>query len=168
MQIKEDLLHRFLFEDLHARGELVQLSDTIRKIVEPHQYPAGVQALLSELVIVTSLLTATLKIQGEIAVQLQGDGPARYLAVNANQDQVLRGVAKVPDNCDEIGLKGIVGEGNMIITIRPDKGEPYQGIVKLEQDTLADCIAHYFEHQNKYQLKFGCIQTLLLIKRQEP
>ena len=27
----------------------------------------------------------------------------------------------------------------------PSKGEPYQGIVKLEHDTLAECIAHYFE-----------------------
>ena len=33
----------------------------------------------------------------------------------------------------------------MVITIRPKKGEAYQGIVALEKDTLADCLAHYFE-----------------------
>ena len=32
----------------------------------------------------------------------------------------------------------------MVITIRPDKGEAYQGIVALEQPTLAECLSHYF------------------------
>jgi molecular chaperone Hsp33 len=33
----------------------------------------------------------------------------------------------------------------MVITIRPEKGEPYQGVVALDKDNLADCLAHYFE-----------------------
>jgi molecular chaperone Hsp33 len=46
---------------------------------------------------------------------------------------------------DATKLKDLIGKGNMVITIRPSNGEPYQGVVALEQDTLAGCLAHYFE-----------------------
>lgn len=140
-----DKLNRYLFDNMHARGELVQLSKTYQDIVNAHQYPEGVKALLGELITVTSLLTATLKLEGEIAVQLQGDGPVDYFAVNANHQQEIRGIAKVSQPTNATGLKALVGKGNMIITIRPKKGEPYQGVVALERDTLAECLAHYFE-----------------------
>ncbi|MDO6425699.1 Hsp33 family molecular chaperone HslO [Thalassotalea sp. 1_MG-2023] len=140
-----DELNRYLFDDLHVRGELVQLSTTYQNIINGHNYPEGVKKLLGELIAVTSLLTATLKIEGEIAVQLQGDGPADYFAVNANHNQEIRAIAKVNESATGSDLNDLVGKGNMIITIRPDVGEAYQGVVALEHDNLADCIAHYFE-----------------------
>ncbi|WP_286272999.1 Hsp33 family molecular chaperone HslO [Thalassotalea hakodatensis] len=140
-----DELNRYLFDDLHVRGELVQLSTTYQHIINGHNYPEGVKKLLGELIAVTSLLTATLKIEGEIAVQLQGDGPADYFAVNANHNQEIRAIAKVNESATGSGLNDLVGKGNMIITIRPEVGEAYQGVVALEHDALADCIAHYFE-----------------------
>ncbi|WP_286235859.1 Hsp33 family molecular chaperone HslO [Thalassotalea sediminis] len=140
-----DELNRYLFDDLHVRGELVQISTTYQNIIKGHNYPDGVKKLLGELIAVTSLLTATLKIEGEIAVQLQGDGPADYFAVNANHNQEIRAIAKVSETASGSGLRDLVGKGNMIITIRPEVGEAYQGVVALEHDNLADCIAHYFE-----------------------
>lgn len=145
MTFPSDQLNRYLFDDLHVRGELVQLSQTYQDITRAHNYPEGVKSLLGELITVTSLLTATLKLEGEIAVQLQGDGPVDYFAVNANHQQEIRGIAKVDQHTQAKGLKALVGKGNMIITIRPNKGEPYQGIVALEHDTLAECLAHYFD-----------------------
>ncbi|GLX78908.1 33 kDa chaperonin [Thalassotalea insulae] len=145
MSTQPDILHRYLFDDLHVRGELVQLSDTYQKIIQAHEYPAGVRQLLGELVAATCLLTATLKFEGEIAVQLQGDGPIGYLAVNGNHLQQMRGIAKLTEQTNKTGLRELVGNGNMVITIRPSKGEPYQGVVALEKATLAQCLAHYFE-----------------------
>ncbi len=143
--MQKDTLNRYLFDNLHARGELVNLSQTYQDIVAPHNYPQGVKQLLGELVAATCLLTATLKFEGEIAVQLQGDGPIGYLAVNGNNLQEMRGIARMASETDATALKDLIGKGNMIITIRPTDGEPYQGVVALEQDTLADCLAHYFE-----------------------
>ena len=143
--MQKDTLNRYLFDNLHARGELVNLSQTYQDIVTPHNYPQGVKQLLGELVAATCLLTATLKFEGEIAVQLQGDGPIGYLAVNGNNLQEMRGIARMASETDATALKDLIGKGNMIITIRPTDGEPYQGVVALEQDTLADCLAHYFE-----------------------
>lgn len=145
MTQKTDVLNRYLFDNLHVRGELVQLDATYKNIIAKHSYPLGVRQLLGELLAVTSLLTATLKLEGEISVQLQGDGPADYFAVNADHNQALRGIAKVSNDTNASGLKNLVGKGNMIITIRPNIGEAYQGIVALEYDTLAECLAHYFE-----------------------
>lgn len=145
MTTQTDVLNRYLFDDMHVRGELVQLSKTYKDIIALHDYPQGVSELLGELVAATCLLTATLKFEGEIAVQLQGDGSIGYLAVNGNNNQEMRAIARLADDATGSGLKELVGKGTMVITIRPDKGEPYQGVVALEKDTLAECLAHYFE-----------------------
>lgn len=145
MSTQSDILHRYLFDNLHVRGELVQLSKTYQNIISAHNYPAGVKQLLGELVAATSLLTATLKLEGEIAVQLQGDGPIGYLAVNGSHDQKLRGIAKLKQETNGTGLNELIGKGSMVITIRPKQGEAYQGVVALEKETLAECLSHYFE-----------------------
>ena len=143
--MQTDILNRYLFDNLHARGELVNLSQTFQEIVAPHNYPSGVKNLLGELVAATCLLTATLKFEGEIAVQLQGDGPIGYMAVNGNNLQEMRGIARMSSETDATSLQDLIGKGNMVITIRPKNGEPYQGVVALEEETLAECLAHYFE-----------------------
>lgn len=145
MTSKADELNRYLFDNLHARGELVQLNDTYQAIIANHNYPEGVQELLGELVAATCLLTATIKFEGEIALQLQGDGPIGYIAVNGNNKQEMRAIAKVTEPTEAKGLVNLVGRGNMVITIRPAQGEAYQGVVAIEHDTVAECLAHYFE-----------------------
>ena len=145
MTIKNDILHRYLFDGMHVRGELVQVKNAFQTMVANHNYPQGVKNLLGEVMAATSLLTATIKFEGEITVQLQGDGPIGYLAVNGNHQQQMRGLAKLKHTTEATTLKDLIGKGNMVITIQPSQGDPYQGIVALEHDTFAECIAHYFE-----------------------
>ena len=143
-----DTLNRYLFDDRHVRGELVQLSQSYQSIIRNHNYPVGVRLLLGELLAATCLLTATLKFEGEITVQLQGDGPVGYMSVNGDNNQKLRGIAKIVEaeeaNSAET-LHELMGKGNMIITIKPNQGEAYQGVVALDQPTLAQCFSQYFE-----------------------
>lgn len=140
-----DTLNRFLFDNHPVRGEITCLQDTYQAILDNHAYPVAVQKLLGELLVVTSLLTATLKFEGDIAVQLQGDGPLTLAVVNGNNNQELRGVARVDgDIADNAPLKEIVKNGYIVITITPKKGERYQGIVGLEKETLIGCIENYF------------------------
>lgn len=143
---KTDQLNRYLFDGMHARGELVQLSKSYQAIISNHNYPIAVRLLLGELLAATCLLTATLKFEGEITVQLQGDGPIGYMSVNGDNNQKMRGIAKQAEVITtETTLLELIGKGTMVITIRPTQGEPYQGVVALEQETLAQCLAHYFE-----------------------
>ncbi|EKS7814480.1 Hsp33 family molecular chaperone HslO [Edwardsiella piscicida] len=140
-----DQLHRYLFDNLAVRGELVNASATYARILENHDYPAAVRALLGELLVATSLLTATLKFDGDITVQLQGDGPLTLAVINGNHHQEMRGVARLQgDIADGSSLKHMLGNGVMVITITPKEGERYQGVVALEGDTLASCLEAYF------------------------
>lgn len=138
-------LNRYLFNEAHARGELVQLNSSFQEVLKKHNYPSAVETLLGELLSATCLLTATLKFEGDITVQLQGDGPLGYMSVNGNHQQQMRGIAKLRQNTDAQSFNALVGKGTMIITIRPKVGEAYQGVVALEQDSLAGCLEHYFE-----------------------
>ncbi|EHC45602.1 Heat shock protein 33 [Salmonella enterica subsp. enterica serovar Hvittingfoss str. A4-620] len=155
---QHDQLHRYLFENFAVRGELVTVSETLQQILDNHTYPQPVKTVLAELLVATSLLTATLKFAGDITVQLQGDGPLSLAVINGNNQQQMRGVARVqgdiPDNAD---LKTLVGNGYLVITmlvgngylvivitITPEEGERYQGVVGLEGDTLAACLEDYF------------------------
>ncbi|MEI6893152.1 MAG: Hsp33 family molecular chaperone HslO [Colwellia sp.] len=140
-----NVLNRYLFTDAHARGELVQLSTSFKSIIKNHNYPAGVEKLLGELLSATCLLTATLKFEGDITVQLQGDGPVSYISVSGNNEQKMRGIAKITTATTANTLPDLLGKGTMIITVRPFVGEAYQGVVALDKANLADCLAHYFE-----------------------
>ncbi|WP_167576528.1 Hsp33 family molecular chaperone HslO [Aeromonas taiwanensis] len=141
----QDLLYRYLFEEYEVRGELVQLDHTYRHIIDAQNYPVQVQQLLGELLVATSLLTATLKFEGSITVQLQGDGPVRLAVINGDNNQQLRGVARYEGELPSDGkLQSLIGNGQLVITITPEQGERYQGIIALEADTLAACLEQYF------------------------
>ncbi|NCI17885.1 Hsp33 family molecular chaperone HslO [Cronobacter muytjensii] len=142
---QHDQLHRYLFENYAVRGELVTVSETWKQILENHDYPLPVKTLLGELLVATSLLTATLKFAGDITVQLQGDGPMTLAVINGNNQQQMRGVARVQGEVSaDADLKTLVGNGYLVITITPEEGERYQGVVGLEGDTLAACLEDYF------------------------
>ena len=148
----KDSLYRYLFDGVSVRGELVQLGETYQQIISSKDYPAPVQSLLGELLVATSLLTATLKFEGSITVQLQGDGPVKLAVINGDHDQKLRGVARWDGDVPAEGnIHDLMGKGHMVITITPNKGERYQGVVGLEGDSLAECLEGYF--QNSEQLK---------------
>jgi molecular chaperone Hsp33 len=145
-----DQLHRYLFENYAVRGELVTVNETYQQILTNHDYPAPVQQLLGELLVATSLLTATLKFDGDITVQLQGDGPLKLAVINGNNRQEMRGVARVEGPIVEGStLHQMLGNGIMVITISPTEGERYQGVVGLEGETLAACLEGYFRQSEQ-------------------
>ncbi|MEI7239239.1 Hsp33 family molecular chaperone HslO [Pectobacterium brasiliense] len=145
-----DQLHRYLFENYAVRGELVTVNETYQRILTNHDYPAAVQTLLGEMLVATSLLTATLKFSGDITVQLQGDGPLKLAVINGNHQQQMRGVARLQgDIVPGSSLKEMVGNGYLVITITPTDGERYQGVVGLEGETVAECLESYFQQSEQ-------------------
>ncbi|UPQ88044.1 Hsp33 family molecular chaperone HslO [Vibrio sinaloensis] len=147
-----NVLNRYLFEDLSVRGELVQLDEAYQRIISSKDYPAPLQKLLGELLVSTTLLTATLKFEGSITLQLQGDGPVSLVVINGDNEQKVRGVARYEgDIADDANIHDMMGKGYLVITIDPKKGERYQGIVGLEGDSLAEILEGYFA--NSEQLK---------------
>lgn len=149
MSVK-DQLYRYLFENSAVRGELVNVSATLKQILDGHDYPLPVQQLMTEMLVTTSLMTATLKFEGDITVQLQGDGPLSMAVINGNHRQEFRGVARVNQEiADGCSLKQMVGNGYLIITITPTQGERYQGVVGLEGESFTACIEDYFQRSEQ-------------------
>ncbi|OEE10987.1 Hsp33 family molecular chaperone HslO [Aliivibrio fischeri] len=147
-------LHRYLFEDLSVRGELVQLDDAYQQIISSKEYPKPVQNLLGELLVATTLLTATLKFEGSITLQLQGDGPVSLAVINGDNNQKVRGVARFEgDIAEDATLHQLMGRGYLVITITPKDGERYQGVVALEGENLAQCFEGYFERSEQLKTR---------------
>ncbi|GFD70064.1 33 kDa chaperonin [Alteromonas sp. KUL156] len=146
-----DKLHRFLFTQANVRGELVRLDESLKQIVHSYEYPVQIQTLLSEMAAATSLLTATLKFKGEISLQIQSKGPVSYAVLNATHEQTLRGVARWDESLETLPetFSELLSQAVLVITITPDEGERYQGVVALDKPSLAECIEGYFDQSEQ-------------------
>ncbi len=147
----QDHKQRFLFPDSDIRGELVQVESSISRILEGHSYPLAVQGLISEAVAAVALLASTLKFKGRLALQAQGHGPVSLLLAECTNDGDLRAVARHEEGGDwsEGDMRTLIGDGTMVITIIPEQGRQYQGIVPLSGDTLAQCLEGYFQQSEQ-------------------
>ena len=140
----KDILQRFIFENFPVRGELVHLDATYQAVLEKHDYPPRVQKVLGELMAAVSLLIATLKFRGRLIAQVQGNGPVNLLVVEGSSDKTLRAMASFKDAIpDDTALDSLFGDARLVITLEPEKGERYQGIVLLEGENLAGALSDY-------------------------
>ncbi len=156
-----DKLYRYLFKDRAVRGEWVRLNQSFNETLNTHHYPLAVQNLLGEMMAATSLLTATLKFEGNITVQIQGDGALKLALVNGSDQQQIRALARLQGEInDEMTLAQMVGKGVLVITIAPHEGERYQGVIALDKPTLSECLEDYFTRSEQ-------LQTQLLIRTGE-
>jgi len=144
-----DRLHRFLFEQQNIRGEFVQLDDSWREVLTRADYPAPLRAVLGEAMAAAALLVATLKISGSLTMQLRGSGPMHLLVVQAFSDGGIRGLARWHGEVSPGSLASLSGSGQLVITIDPEEGERYQGIVPLIGEHLHDALAHYFNQSEQ-------------------
>jgi molecular chaperone Hsp33 len=145
-----DTLRRFIFEKLPVQGRCVHLDASWRAVLERQDYPAPVRTLLGEAMAAVALLSATLKYDGVITLQIQGNGPVPLLVVQCTSRFNLRGLAHWRGESLPSGLKALLGDGRLVITIEPaGQGERYQGIVPLEGGTLAECLEGYFQHSEQ-------------------
>jgi molecular chaperone Hsp33 len=148
-----DTLQKFLFENASVRGELIELSETWQQVQARRDYPVPVRTLLGEMLAAAALLSANLKFNGMIVMQMHGDGPVRLLVVECDSDLHLRATAKlapdavIDDDATLAQLVNVHGNGRFAITLDPkDKlpgQQPYQGIVPLDGDSVAVVIENY-------------------------
>ncbi len=148
-----DTLQKFLFEHTPVRGEFVELRETWQQARSRHSYPAAVQNLLGEMMAAAALLSANLKFNGSIVMQIHGDGPVKLLVVECDTELRMRATAKLREHAEiqaDACLHELVhahGQGRFVITLDPKDKLPgqqaYQGIVPLNGDTIASVIENY-------------------------
>ncbi|MDG2944623.1 Hsp33 family molecular chaperone HslO [Exercitatus varius] len=160
-QQDNDKLYRYLFQNRAVRGEWVRMNKSFSETLNTHHYPLPVQNLLGEMMVATSLLTATLKFNGHITVQVQGDGPLKLALVNGTDTQQIRALARLQGEItDDMTLHQMIGKGVLVITIAPEDGERYQGVVALDKPTITECLEEYFERSEQ-------LKTQLIIRTGE-
>lgn len=144
-----DQLHRFLFEELGVRGELVQLGASWRAVRDNRDYPATVAARLGQGLAAVTLLSGTIKYQGSLILQIQSAGPLNLLVAQATEQRTLRGLAHWQAEVPDGDLAASYGAGRLVITTEAPGGERYQGIVALEGDDLAAALGNYFQQSEQ-------------------
>lgn len=148
-----DHLYRFLFEHANVRGEIVHLRDAYQAVLARRDYPPAIRDLIGCALAATALLGSSIKFRGSLSLQIQGkseDGLS-LLVVQATSQGGLRALARWDGEiAPQASLGELCPDGHLAITIDPDEGDRYQGIVALEGDSLALTLDNYF--QNSEQL----------------
>ncbi|WP_017525890.1 Hsp33 family molecular chaperone HslO [Pusillimonas noertemannii] len=148
-----DLLKKYLFQDHSVRVQALKLDEAWRTGLAHQSYPPCVQRLLGELAAAAVLLAANIKFDGSLVLQLQGDGPVSLIVVECTSDLSIRATASlreglaVPRNGSLQSLLNSQGQGRFIVVLDPRQRnatmQPYQGVVPLEGDSVAQVLEHY-------------------------
>ena len=149
----DDLVATFQLEGQPARGRIVRLGPVVDDILKRHDYPEPVANLLGEACALAALVGASLKFEGRLILQAQGDGAVRYVVVDYDTSGSLRGycrfdaeeVAEVSAGFARPGARSLLGKGVFVMTVDPiGAKDRYQGITPIEGETLALCAEQYF------------------------
>jgi molecular chaperone Hsp33 len=152
-----DSLHRFLFEQYPIRGHLVHLDASWRALIEHRDYPVAIRTALGEAAVASLLLAATIKFEGVLSLQLQGDGPVHLLLAQCTSGLGVRGLARYRDETatdasfpSGAGISDLLGAGNLTVTVETDdSSQRYQGIVPVTGKRLAESLQTYFENSEQ-------------------
>ena len=146
-----DRLVGFTIPGRHARGRLVRLGPALDRILAAHEYPAPIQRLLAEALVLTGLMGGLLKGEGsQLTLQAQTKGGVVELLVCDYRDGELRGYVqhdaeRLADLGDEPSLYELFGDGHLAITFDlAATDQRYQGVVPLEGSSLSAAVEVYF------------------------
>ncbi len=153
-QATGDQARRFLFEEADIRGEIVLLDTAFQDMLAIHQYAPGVSRLLGELLAAAVLLRSTLKFEGKLVLQARSEGQIPLLMAECSSAGNIRGIARGADLATANHFDQLLGQGSLAITIDPEDGQRYQGIVPLAGDSLAHSLDAYFAQSEQLGTRF--------------
>jgi molecular chaperone Hsp33 len=161
--MRADMVAPFQIDGVPVRGRVSRLAgESLDPILSRHAYPRELARLLGEALLLSVLVGDTLKFDGRLIVQAEGDGPVTMLVAEYARTGSLRGYARTdpskwnalmarhdgtrPDTPELFGPRGALGL--MIVDADPAR-TPYQGLVALEGATLAECAEGYFQRSEQ-------------------
>ncbi len=159
----QDTLSKFIFKHTPMKGGAVKLSTAWKAMRHYQQWPLSVTRLVGEMTAGSILLASSLKFEGSLIMQVQGDGPVRLAIVEVRNGLLVRATVKMNETeavDDAMGLKALVnahGKGRCAIMLDPKDrrdGEPlYQGVVPLTGETVADALMGYMQQSEQIHTK---------------
>ena len=149
-----DTSQRFIFENADVRGEIVRLHTSFAVAVQGKHYPDPVAMLLGQFLAASALLSTTIKFDGRLVLQVRSQGEVALMMAECTSDGELRGIARYAETPTGQEFRELLRDGTLVITIDTRKGEPYQGIVSLEGNSLAECLQEYFRQSEQLGTEF--------------
>lgn len=140
-----DQIQRIMFDKLDIRGVVSGLEQTCSDCFKNHDYPPAIKQVLGEMLAAVSLLSSNLKFEGRLILQAQGQGNVQLLMAETTHNRELRAIARFDgDIPEQASFVDLLPQGQVVLTVDPEKGQRYQGIVPLDGANLAKCLENYF------------------------
>lgn len=147
-----DSMQRFTFDKTDVRGELVGLHKSLAAVLSKHDYPEVLKIELGKLMAASAIMSATLKYEGRLCLQVRLPGDVTLIQAETTNTGDLRAIARY-DESKEIDAVELIG-GQLVITLEPAVGKPYQGIVPLESNQLNEAFEYYFKQSEQLGSRF--------------
>lgn len=157
--MKQDILRRFVFEQLGIRGEWVSLSASWQTLKHYQPEPEQIQQQLGQALAAVVMLSATIKFNGSIILQAHGNGAIKTLVAQATHERKIRGLVRSRTPAPTEPSANLFGEGYLALTVAPKEGEPYQGIVALQGNDMADVLENYFTQSEQLPTRVWLFAT---------
>lgn len=141
-----DTIIPFVFDKLPVRGALVQLAASWERMQAGHAYPPPVLEVLGNAAAAGVMISHSLKIDGHTTLQISGNGPLSMLVMQCTSKLEIRGTARAAEVTPGIAYRELLGDAHCAITVDgEDMERPYQGIVAIEGNSLAQSLEAYYE-----------------------
>jgi len=153
---QQDYINHFVIENSEVRGLIVQLDKTWQTARQRCEYPAVIEKVLGEAFAAAVLMSACIKFDGKLTLQVRGTGPVHLLVVQVTRDGAARGLARWESVPEDATLQGVFGiDARMSVSVEADAmGQPHQGIVELLGDSLSDALRNYFKNSEQLLTEF--------------
>ncbi len=155
-QLTNDVALGVAIPSRNARGRFARLSSVVDQVLSNHRYPAPIEKLMAEALVLTALFGSLLKEpEGQVTIQAQTESGIVDLLVCDYKGGELRGYVRhdpvrLVDAAHEPSLATLFGHGYLAITFdQPATDERYQGIVPLEGASLAEAAQSYFSQSEQ-------------------
>lgn len=142
---ESDTLQRFIFEHANIRGEIVHIEKTYQTIMEQRDYPPMVKNLLGEALVSCLLLTSSIKFEGSLSLQFQGDKRLPLLLVQCDNQLNIRAFAQFSEGLETVDYATAFLTGKMVLTInQQNQTNAYQSVVPIQATSMSENLTNYF------------------------
>jgi len=150
-----DFLQKFIFENIPVKGCLVRLENSWQQVQSRARPDADVCEMLGQALCAAAMLGSSIKYDGTVSLQIQSSGALRLLLGQCSSQRTVRGIAR-----KNLEQKQLLLDPVLSINLEPNgSGTPYQGIVTLEEGSLARALEFYFAQSEQLESRFWLIAS---------
>lgn len=147
--MNSDFLQSFLFDNTDIRGAVVKLDDSFAQMLINQSYSQGQQQLLAQFTAANLLAASHLKFNGLLSLQARGDNHVSLAMSECTHDLDFRSIIRGDGQGSPEQFDALFNSGALALTIEPENGQRYQGIVPIEGGSLANSLAGYFQQSEQ-------------------